>query len=71
MTHVRALTYVFFVRAQRKACQVKGLPLDTWRNVLESRRPCIAPGTATLIRQLGVRAVLGVPPSAFWRGSHM
>ena len=64
MTHVRALTYVFFVRAQRKACQAKGLPLDDWRNVLDDRRPCLAPGTAGLVRQLGARAVLGLPKTA-------
>ena len=64
MTHVRALTYVFFVRAQRKACQAKGLPLDDRRNVLDDRRPCLAPGTAGLVRQLGAHAVLGLPKAA-------
>ena len=65
MTHVRALTHVFFVRAQRKACRAKGLALDDWRNALGDRRPCLAPGTAGLVRQLGVHAVLGLPNVAF------
>ena len=56
--------YSYYSCIQRKACQAKGLPLDDWRNVLDDRRPCLAPGTAGLVRQLGARAVLGLPKTA-------
>ena len=65
MTHVRALTYVFFVRAQRAACRAKGVPLDDWRNALDNRHSSsFAPEMTHLVRQLGSRAVAGVSKMA-------
>ena len=61
MTHVRALTYVFFVRAQRAACRAKGVPLDDWRNALDDRHSSFAPEMTHFVRQLGVHAVAGMP----------
>ena len=64
MCHVRGLTYLLFVRAQRAACRAKGKPLDSWRRTPKGCSSRVLPELASLLRRHGAAAVLGLPTAA-------